>query len=114
LSWAGLLAKAPVRDPRWDIDVLHNYPALADLASPRHIPTCQVKVQRANDVDASLSLEQPELIPHPRIEIYQLVLSVPQVEPPVQVGNARVTDFLAEPFAHFGEAGIAYRIAACR
>ena len=66
--------------------MLHDYPALADLGTAWHITTGQVKVQRTNDVDASLGLEQPELIPHPRIEIYQLVLPVPQVEPPIQIG----------------------------
>src|ERR1700722_15871571 len=99
----GRVAAAALADPGEQVDVLDHDPAPVDLITRRHVLAGHVQVQGPQDIDARGRLEQAELVPHPRVEVDQLVLAVPPVVAHVEVRHPVEPHRFAEAPGQLGQ-----------
>src|SRR3984957_9024910 len=99
----GRVAAAALADPGEQVDVLDHDPAPVDLITRRHVLAGHVQVQGPQDVDARGRLEQAELVPHPRVEVDELVLAVPPVVAHVEVRHPVEPHRFAEAPGQLGQ-----------
>src|SRR5208282_6781828 len=85
------LAAAPVPERGERVVVLHHEPA-GYLLALGYGPPGQVEVAGRGDIGARGVAEELELRADPGVEVQQLVLAVPGVEPDVEVEDPLVAD----------------------